>query len=77
MRENVRVEECETTTHLIKIPVFTYASGVTKFSFPFFKPELRKHSGVRNSSSDSHYTVIRSISVGLRSRQRFLRVQKL
>ena len=32
MKENVREEERDTTTHLIKIPVFTHASRVTKFS---------------------------------------------
>ena len=28
-----RGRECETTTHLIKIPVFTHTSRVTKFIF--------------------------------------------
>ena len=35
MRENVRGEERDTTTHLIKIHVFTHASHVTKFSVRF------------------------------------------
>ena len=42
MRENVRGEERDTTTHLIKIHVFTHASRVTKFSSLIFKLELRK-----------------------------------
>ena len=32
MRENVRGEERDTTTHLIETGVFTHASRVTKFS---------------------------------------------
>ena len=48
MREKVRGEERDTTTHLIKIQVFTHASRVTKFSSLIFKLELRKHSAVTN-----------------------------
>ena len=32
MRREGRGEECDTTMHLIKIPVLTHASRVTKFS---------------------------------------------
>ena len=38
MKENVREEERDTTTHLIKIPVFTHASHVTKFSVYILRP---------------------------------------
>ena len=42
MREKVRKEECDTTTHLIKIHVFTHASRVTKFSVWFFLPRYKE-----------------------------------
>ena len=71
MREIVREEECDTTTHLIKNSRFTHASRVTKFSSLTFKLELRKCSAVTNSGLDGHYTVIRPISVSLRSPPRF------
>ena len=32
MREKVRGEECDMTTHLIRLHVFTHTSRVTKFS---------------------------------------------
>ena len=41
MKENVREEERDTTTHLIKIPVFTHASCVTKFSVYILRPRQR------------------------------------
>ena len=41
MKENVREEERDTTTHLIKIPVFTHASRVTKFSVYILRPRQR------------------------------------
>ena len=41
MKENVREEECDMTTHLIKIPVFTHASRVTKFSMCILRPRQR------------------------------------
>ena len=59
------------TMYLIKIHVFTHTSHVTKFSSLIFKLELRKRSAVTNSGLDGHYTVIRPISVSLRSPRRF------
>ena len=43
MKENVREEERDTTTHLIKIPAFTHASCVTKFDvyIKFLRPRQR------------------------------------
>ena len=32
MRKEGRGEECDTTTHLIEIQIFTHTSHVTKFS---------------------------------------------
>ena len=42
MREKVRGEERDTTTHLIKIHVFTHASRVTKFSVRLFLPRYKE-----------------------------------
>ena len=41
MKENVREEEHDTTMHLIKIPDFTHASHVTKFSVYILRPRQR------------------------------------
>ena len=43
MRRGGRGEERDTTTHFIKILVFTHASRVTKFSTYIFKMKAEKH----------------------------------
>ena len=42
MKENVREEERDMTTHLIKILVFTHASHVTKFSVHILRLRQKK-----------------------------------
>ena len=49
MKENVREEERDMTTHLIKIPVFTHASCVTRLSFRVRKRACRIGKATRSN----------------------------